>query len=520
LSDRKRDFYAGLLIVGIAGAGAWTVLYATRPGIGLYSDSTYYLSLARRLLAGHGYTILDIHRNVDPVNFFPFVYPTLLALPGLFGVDLLAGARWMAAILFFANVLLTGAISYRRCGQSIGATGLAAILVCASYDILSYHTLVLSDAASLTFVLLAFMFMGNYLEKPSLGSFTGAAAATALAFATRYAAVAFVLAGFAAIFLWEKRAFAKRLFDAALFGLGSCSLMILWMLRNRRYGEEATGRDLGFHPIMDMARFKAILLAISTWASNGQLKGADIYIRASIVAAVILMALAAAARASRGKQGTDLRPALPLLYILTYIMVLLLISTFVQADLFIDGINLARILLPFHVLVIILAVQMGYRLYQRLEPGVQRAAASVICVAISVYFLVWMTQWARDTRVDGQGFASSTYTNSEMLQTIRGLPKDARFYSNLPWPIGIYTDRLWQVLPDKINDDTSGENTDYREQMEDFANTMRENDVYLAYFKEGDDWFEFPSMKDLQSIVPLRAVAETKDGTIYAAAGR
>lgn len=35
LSGRKRDLYTALLIVGIAGAGAWTILYATHPGIGL-----------------------------------------------------------------------------------------------------------------------------------------------------------------------------------------------------------------------------------------------------------------------------------------------------------------------------------------------------------------------------------------------------------------------------------------------------------------------------------------------------
>ena len=56
--------------------------------------------------------------------------------------------------------------------------------------------------------------------------------------------------------------------------------------------------------------------------------------------------------------------------------------------------------------------------------------------------------------------------------------------------------------------------------MEEFARTMHEHDVYLAYFKEGDAWLAFPSIKDMQSFVPLRVVAETEDGTIYAAAGR
>jgi len=517
LPDTRHRLYTALLIVGIAGAGAWAILYATHPGIGLYSDSTYYLSLARRLLAGNGYTILDIHGDVDPIARYPFVYPTLLALPGLLRADLLAGARWIGTILFFANVLLMGAISYRRCCHSIGAAAVAAFWGCASYDMLSYHSIALSDAPSLLFALLAFMFMENYLEKPSTGFFLCAAAATALALSTRYAAGAFVLAGFTAIILWEKRTFVKRLLDAVLFGLGSSSLMILWILRNMRYDKGATGRYLSLHPVMDTAQFKEILLAISTWASNGSRDAADVYVRAPIVAAVILAVLTVAARAARRKPGTDLRPALPLLYILSYVVVLLLTSTFLQADLFLDSL---RILLPVHAFMIILVVNLGNTLYQRLKAGMQKAAVSALCIVISLCFLVWMMQWVRSTREDGQGYASSTYTDSEMLQTIGGLPEDSRFYSNLPWPIGIYTDRLWSLLPSRIDITTLGENRKYRAQMEEFARTMRERDVYLAYFNQGDDWFTFPPMKDIQIIVPLRAVAETEEGTIYAAAVR
>jgi hypothetical protein len=520
LSDRIRDLWTALLIAGIAGAGAGTILYATRPGIGLYSDSVVYLNLARGLLAGHGYTITDIHGNVDPVPLFPFVYPTLVALPGLFRVDLLAGARWLAAILYFANVLLIGAISYRRCGHSLGAAGLAAFLGGASFDMLSYHTVLLSDAACLTFVLLAVMFVGNYLEKGSVGSFAGAAAATGLAFATRYAASAFVLAGFAAILLWEKRAFAKRLLDAVLFGLGSSSIMILWMLRNRRYGGDATGRTLGFYPVMDAARFKQILLAISTWASNGEFRGTGNYVRASVVAVVVLLVLAAAVRASWGKTGTDLRPALPLLYIVSYVVVLLLTSTLLQPELLLDGFNLARILLPLHVFVIILAVFAGSNLYRQLEGNVPKAAASVLCVIISACFLVWMMQWARRTHEQGQGYASFTCTHSKMIEIIRGLRKDARFYSNLPWPIEIYTDRRCELLPLKSDETTSGESPEYHDEMDDFAETMREKGVYLAYFKARDNWFAFPSIQEMQSVVPLRPVAETEDGTLYAMAGQ
>jgi len=74
------------------------------------------------------------------------------------------------------------------------------------------------------------------------------------------------------------------------------------------------------------------------------------------------------------------------------------------------------------------------------------------------------------------------------------------------------------MLPIKIDDATLKENESYWSDMADFAETMREDGVYLAYFKGGDDWFAFPSVKDVESFVPLRVVMETEDGTIYEAA--
>ncbi len=517
LSGRRRGLYAALLIVGIAGAGAWTILYATQPGVGLYSDSTYYLNLARGLLAGRGFTIIDISGHLDPVPRYPFIYPTLLALPGLFRLDLLTGARWLGAILFFVNITLLGAITYRRCGNSAGAAALAAYLGCASFDMLSYHSIALSDAPSLLFVLLAFMFMGSYLEKGTAGFLICSAAATGVAFATRYAAAAFVLAGFTAILLLERKDFARRFRDAVFFGAGGSLLMILWTVRNLRYQSGATGRHLSIHPVMNMAQFKEFLLGISVWASNGAREAFDVYVRAPIVALVILVVLAIAVRALIRGNGSGLRQALPLLYIFTYAVVLLLTSTFLQADLFLDSL---RILLPVHALMIILAVSVGSDLYRNMQASWKRAAAAAASLALAACFLVWMVGWARDMHEDGQGYASTNYTDSEMLQTIRDLPKDAKFYSNLPWPIGIYTDRRWSLLPTRIDITTLGKNPKYAGEMEKFARTLRERDVYLAWYKQGDDWYKFPSMKDVQSAVPLRVVAETEEGTIYEASGR
>jgi hypothetical protein len=506
-----------MLLVAIAAAGACAILLATRPGIGLYSDSTYYLSLARRLLGGNGYTIVTIDGKVDPVARYPFVYPTILAIPGLLRFDLLAGARWIGAIIFFANILLMGSILHRGSGRSTGTAVLCAVLTCASYDMLSYHSIALSDAPFLLFILIGFSMMARHIDRPSRVSFWCSAAATGLALAIRYAGAAFVIAGCVAILAWGGRSLLRRTCDAVLFGCSSSLLMILWILRNAWHGEGATGRHLAFHPAINMAQVKDLIFALSAWASNGARTATELYVRGPIIAGFVFALVIAASLLSFRRLTADIHLALPLLYFCSYAAVLLLTSTFLQADLFLDSL---RILMPLHVFALVLSLIVGNRLYRRLRSGVQRVAAAALCVVLCSCFLVWAARWVRDTGEDGQGYASSTYTDSEMLQAVRELPPGTRFYSNLPWPIGIYTDRVWALLPTKIDIATLGENPKYRDQVRIFTDVMRQPGVYLASYNQGDAWYSFPTLDEIKGLLPLRLIAETEDGTIYGTAAR
>ncbi len=514
MTDRGKNLITYTLLAVFGLAGFFAVLLATRPGIALYSDSTYYFGLARRLLDGHGYTLVNAYGEVDPVPKYPWVYPTILAIPGFFGVDLLAGARWSSAIFFAANIFLVGVILYRFSGRSTGTAVLGAFLALASYDTLSYHTVALSDAPFLLFTLAGFYLVGRQLESPAWLTLLLGAMATGVALSIRYVGGAFVAAGITAILLWEKKDAIPRAADACLFAAVSCLPMSLWLIRNLSYGDGATGRKLGFHPAIDMAQIKELVLAFSAWASGGSRSDGDLRIRGPIIVAAVLLVLVFALRSLLRGRNADQRTAFPALYILSYGVVLVAASTLLQADLFLDSL---RMLIPFHVLVLFLVLLQGTSLYRSLKSGRIRSLAAAAILVVAVIFAGWARDFVRENAEDGQGYASSTYKESELLEAVRSLPPDARFFSNLPWPIGLHCNRPWSLLPTKIDVSTLHASSRYPSDLQAFVRALRQTNVYLAYFKQGDDWFQFPSLEEIRTCVPLEVVEEAEDGTIFAA---
>jgi hypothetical protein len=196
-------------------------------------------------------------------------------------------------------------------------------------------------------------------------------------------------------------------------------------------------------------------------------------------------------------------------------MVLGAASTLLQADLFLDSL---RMLIPLHVLVLFLVLILGNSLYRRLQTKRARSLAAAVVLASAAVFAVWAWDFIKENTEDGQGYASSTYRESELLEAVRSLPPDARFFSNLPWPIGLHCNRPWSLLPTKIDITTLRSSSKYPSELQAFARALRQPNVYLAYFKQGDDWFQFPSLEEIQASVPLEVVEEAEDGTIFSAA--
>ena len=91
------------------------ILMTSRFGIGISPDSACYFSIAENVVAGNGYAIYDL----QPAVAWPPLYPTTLALAGLFDIDYSLWARILNVLLAGGIVLVTSLWLLNHFGLSL-----------------------------------------------------------------------------------------------------------------------------------------------------------------------------------------------------------------------------------------------------------------------------------------------------------------------------------------------------------------------------------------------------------------
>ena len=221
-----------LCIPAIVGAALVLAREAVH-GVGLHSDSLIFISVARNLLAGEGFS--QFAQWTNPQMFWPPVYPLLLATPGLFSLDPMDAAGPLNAAIFGLTVLVAGL--WLRTGLQSGLLawwGCLAVML--SLPLAREASWALTEPL---FILLATLslvqvdrFLGNGKHQP----LAWAAAFAALACLTRHMGVALVAATTVLLALQPGAAMplkAKRITMHALVSLAPLGLWTLytWLFR-------------------------------------------------------------------------------------------------------------------------------------------------------------------------------------------------------------------------------------------------------------------------------------------------
>src|SRR5205823_9563734 len=169
----------------IALTGAVGVLIATHWGVGYFADSKYYLNAARNLLDVHELVITTASGDRVPLATWPPLFPALLALIGLIGIDFSDGDRWLNALAFCANISLVGLIIY-RCTRSRWTSMIGSFLMLTTLDMLRIHTFAGTEPLFLFLFLIGLFLLGRYLETSRGWYLLSSSFAVALASLARY----------------------------------------------------------------------------------------------------------------------------------------------------------------------------------------------------------------------------------------------------------------------------------------------------------------------------------------------
>ncbi len=147
----------------------------------MISDSFQYIASARNLSLGKTLGYPDDTGNIIPLTQYPPLFPLVLAVFEMAGVDSLVTARWLNAVLFAANIWLVGRTIY-RISHSRGYSLFGALLTALSVVLIEIHAWVLSEALYIFLSLLAFYWLGIYCENSRMHWLVLSALVGALAF--------------------------------------------------------------------------------------------------------------------------------------------------------------------------------------------------------------------------------------------------------------------------------------------------------------------------------------------------
>jgi hypothetical protein len=274
-------YYKVLPLLILALIGVIAVLFATSSGIGISPDSTVYIGAARNLLQGRGLSE-STASGTKPLTHFPPLLPSLLAVGGLLGVEPLAGARWLNAILFGATILLGGLLIRLYTRGALWAALLGSFLLLTSHDMLLIHSMAWTEPLFLYFGFLGLALLAAHFD--GRNTLVASSVAVAFAFLARYSGVAFVMTGIAGILLLERNTFRKRIGDAVIFGVISCGPMALWMAGNVFATGAPTSRHLAVHPVT-YTHLQQALVTVSQWGIPG--RGRSLLVFIALVAIAV-----------------------------------------------------------------------------------------------------------------------------------------------------------------------------------------------------------------------------------------
>lgn len=246
-AEKSEDFRILLYVINgfCAVIGVIIILTSTwRYGPGITPDSVHYLSAADSLAAGKGYIDFD----GTPYNHWPPLFPSLMALFSLIGIEPYSAGKFINAFGFGGIIFSSGILFYRRIKSFwLTISGIVAVLL--SIPLFKDCTNLWSEPIFIVLIIMFIYCITEYLEKKQLRLLLWAAVFTALACIERYAGLTAIITGSILIlFLNRKISLLTRFKHTILFGTISIFPLFIWIIRNRLVSNSNIGYKFGLLP--------------------------------------------------------------------------------------------------------------------------------------------------------------------------------------------------------------------------------------------------------------------------------
>ena len=519
-----------ILLEAVIGASA--VIYATHWGPWAHSDSAAYILSARNLLGGLGLGQLRASGRFVIGGGHPPLYPLVLGLAGLGGMDLISAARWLDVVLFSATIIITGFALYSLT-RSPWLTLLVSSLMLTSPVLLNHFSGAMSEPLFFSLGLASLFLTLGFLQGGRRTLLILAALAAGLAFLTRYAGFAFVLTGAVGVTFRRSDSRRRRLSNLAIFALISVLPVLGWLTYLSIQPDAGPPRQFAL-PAGNLWDGTQSLRGILVDAFWGWIPFSSRLPTLSYRSKLAILAFIAAAfatpfalakfrswKAENRKTSPDsfLRVGgLFALFLLSYVLVLAFTLTFTQNPPDIDH----RVVSPLRLGSVIAFLSVYYGVV-RLWP--ERKLLQILPVAAA--FLVVVSslpasiKFVSDLHLNGLGYTSRRWQSSKTIVDIGEIPAEIPIITNESAAVALLANRPAYDIPELMSDEPLMVFSGFGDDTEDEIHRIfREEGAALVLF-DSVYWQMLPRYGEetdlrLEALTQgLRLYSRPWDGAIY-----
>ncbi len=498
-------------------AAVGLVLYGTSYDTGITPDAMVYLSVARNLNAGHGWTD-DSTGTAIPLTRGGPMLPLVLAGLDRIGFHGTHAARVLNTVSFGLLMIAFLAIARRIfSSQMVIASCAAAVLV--AEPLAWLHVRVLTEPL---YFALAFSSMALVLSSTSIADerrrrayLLAAAVLASCAAVTRYVGVSLVAAAVLIILFMPRplpRFMWRRFVEASVFGAIGIAPLLAWFVRNSFLAGRATGNPVTFH-LLSGSHLYSARTTIATWMHlfldwslllripvNWKLNVAVLFL--VTIAAAALMAWRAQPSSDSGRAA-----ALVLLYAASYIGVVCLAISVIDFSTPLDF----RILAPVYPLLVLLGAHAAVFLSSRirfLRPVfVACAIAFVVLSGAKTFSLL------AETHANGCDFNGRAWRESALVAALKQLPPAVPIVTNGEDAYLLNVGRYAVALPMAVDTVSARPRADFAPRMQELESLFARGAV-LAEFSALNYRYYLPPEAELRARFDLCPAATFPDGAL------
>lgn len=419
-------------IIAFLGAGL-ILVREINYGVGLGDDSVEYISLAKNLLEGEGFT----RYYGGTLIRFPPLYPIILSGASFFFLDPLDIAGPLNAIIFGLSIFVVGRWLQQHLSSPLLALWGCLILIF-SIPIVEITSRAMSEPAYILFMLLALIQADNHIRKGTISSLIGSAILTAVACMTRFVGVSIVAIVVLVLFLKPNMTAKDKGKRITAYSLISLMPVIIWMVRTYIVSGKLAGNRY--------FESYSLPLVLEFFYEEVILHGDPIWLFLPVVPVVAIGAIyriLSSSRFDRKYLGVSWHTVL-LFFGFALAHILVIFISFFNEILAYDILrfDIPRFMLPTYIPLLVGSLLIVDQVLNRWRVRGLHLSIAVVFLLSLAYQMARNVDSIQASNDLGFGHNNKRWTESEALQYIRDTKLTGTIISNYAGPIYVHTDTL------------------------------------------------------------------------------